>query len=267
MLIQTSTQLISSITSANDTQTEAVASITSDLDSCTAHLGSLTSQVQDAEASLNTLVEYASEAAKNCKTSDDGVCKKLLDRFSQWESIGRTTDPEIDTSSIDFFKDTVDCSKKLFERNEAVMAESVSNLDSTLIDLRGRIPDFDNVSAALAPRLPVLLSEHLTKTVHGYEPTGTTPLRRTLPYPKNLARTQRHSLLLNEFRQAHGFPAQESPLVDVTNTEPRSASSCFISNPDSSECDGENDCTRKSESRASSGVVSLFIRLLYYYYY
>ena len=262
LLVQTSAELINSIGSANESQTGTVASITSALDSCATQLNCLTNRIHDAEASVNTLVLSTSEAAKNCKTSENGVCKKLSTRYSQWESIGRTTDSNVDTISVDFFKDTVNCSKKLFERNEAEMTESVGRLGDTLNSVQTCLPGFDDVSGALSPRLPLLLSEHLSKTVHGYVPTGKTPSRKNVAYPKNLTRTARHSQLLSEFRQAHGFPLQESPLVDLTNTDRQSSSSCFIPNPTSPECEVENECVPKSESRASSGVVSFFAFLL-----
>lgn len=260
-LTQASSDLIASITSARKAQAAAVAEITPNLDSCAVHLSSLSRSIQDAGAALDTLVEDTSQAANECMSSAGGIGKELIDRSVQWQSLGVEIKPPYDATSTHFFTHIVDESKTRLNQNKIALRESLAKVDDAASAVSVCIPEFDNISTALVPRLPVLLSDHLSKTVHSYKPTGMTPLRKDVPYPKDLARTAQHSLLLAEFRRAHGFPAQESPLMDVTNMAERSSSSCFLLNPSSSsptiDCEAENAYARKSGSRGSSGLVSM----------
>ncbi|KAL5112880.1 Kinesin-like protein KIF11 [Taenia crassiceps] len=258
---QASSELIGCIASAKEVQAAAIADITSNLGSCAVHLSSLCSSIQDAGASLDTLVEYTSQAANECMSSVGGIGKDLIDRSVHWQSLGAEIKPPYDATSTEFFTHIVDESKAHIHQNNIAVRESLSKMDDAASAVSVHIPEFDNISTALVPRLPMLLSDHLSKSVHSYKPTGMTPLRKDVPYPKDLARTAQHSLLLAEFRKTHGFPAQESPIVDVTNTTACSSSLCFLLNPSSSsptiDCEVENAYARKSGSRGSSGLGTL----------
>ncbi|VDK35579.1 unnamed protein product [Taenia asiatica] len=260
-LTQASSDLIGCIASAKEAQTAAVADITPNLDSCAVHLSSLSSSIQNAGVAMDTLVEYTSQAANECMSSVGGIGRELIDRSVQWKSLGTEIRPPYDAISTEFFTHIVDESKTHLNQNEIAVRESLAKVDDAVSAVSVCIPEFDNISTALVPRLPVLLSDHLSKTVHSYKPTGMTPLRKDALYSKDLARTARHSLLLAEFRKAHGFPAQESPLMDVTNMAEHSGSSCFLLNPSSSspaiDCEVENAYARKSGSRGSSGLGTL----------
>ncbi|EUB61650.1 Kinesin-related motor protein Eg5 [Echinococcus granulosus] len=261
LLTRTSNELIGSISSAKEALVASVANIAPDVDSCTVHLSSLSSSIQDAGTALDTLVEDTSQAANECMSSVGGIGKKLIDGSIQWQSLGSEIKPGCNVASTEFFIHTVDESKTRLNQNKIAARESLTKVDDAVSAVNDYIPEFDNISTALVPRLPALLSGHLAKTIHSYNPTGLTPLRKDVPYPKNLARTAQHSLLLAEFRQAHGFPSQESPLMDVTNMVECGSSSCFLLNPSSSSptVDGEveNGYARKSSSRGSSGLGTL----------
>ncbi|VDM24595.1 unnamed protein product [Hydatigera taeniaeformis] len=261
-LTQASSDLIGCIASAKEAQAAAVASVAPALDDCAVHLSSLSSSIQDAGAALDTLVEYTSQAANECMSSDGGIGKKLVDRSVQWQALGSEVKSLYDGKSTEFFVCAVKDSKTRLNQNKLTVEESLAKVDDAASAVNAYIPELDNISTALVPRLPVLLSEHLSKTVRSYKPTGMTPLRKDVPYPKHLARTAQHSLLLAEFRKAHGFPAHESPLMDVTNRDALSASSCLLLNPSSSSsptigCEIENAYVRKSDSRGSSGLGTL----------
>ncbi|VDD76516.1 unnamed protein product [Mesocestoides corti] len=259
-LRQLSTDLLGSISFVSESQAAVATSISSDVDCCTKDISRLGSRIRDAASSLDILIESSLNAAKKCMSSPNGVGKQLFDKAADWKSLSAEGTTEVDEPNTDFFVRTVEDSKCRLKLNETYTAESMNKLEDTAAGFSDLVPAMDMVSTALIPRLPALLSDHLAGSIRDYSPTGETPQRRDISYPKEFARTARHSLLLEGFRQTHGFPAQESPLADMSNLAGRSNSQWFLLDQTPSlptvECDVENDFDRKSGSRASSGLAS-----------
>ncbi|KAM7541233.1 hypothetical protein Aperf_G00000044868 [Anoplocephala perfoliata] len=242
-------ELLASMSSVNDDQKAAASSITSEVESCTAALGDLSKSVKDTGAALRVLAENTSEAAKECMSSPNGLGKQLGHQYLQWRTINSDIALSGDASSASLFTQTVKGSKDRFVQTELAVEESMDKVGESVRAVEARIPDFEEIRSALIPRLPVLLSEHLSETIHDYKPTGTTPMRKNLSYPKDIPRTERHSLLLSRFRQEFG-----PPLSDFTNVASSQMADRFSLSSALDECDQENSPDRRSGSRCSSGV-------------
>lgn len=254
----TAEELLTLISSTSNDQKAAVSSITSELDNCVAGLNVLSRSIEDTGAKLHVLTESASEAANEYMASPNGLGKQLENQYVQWRAISSDVNLLDDAASISFFTQTVKGTKDRFVQTELAVEKSMDKVGEAVNAIEVRIPAFEEIRNALIPRLPALLSDHLSETIHDYKPTGTTPMRKNLIYPKDVPRTGRHSLLLSKFRQELG-----PPLYDYTNVAGHRGTDASPSllaerlSPSSAldECDQENSPGRRSGSRYSSGVV------------
>ncbi|VDN95965.1 unnamed protein product [Rodentolepis nana] len=206
-------ELLTLITSANDGQKASVSTTITDLDNCVANLDTLSKSVKDASDTFDILTDRTSQTAKECMLSSHGLGKQLKDQCAQWESISSDANISDEITSISFFAQTVDGVKERFTRIKSTVESAMGKVGDAVASVEARIPVFKEIRSALVPRLPVLLSDHLSEAILDYSPTGETPSRKNLPYPKSIPRTERHSILLSQFREDYGT----LPLADVSN--------------------------------------------------
>lgn len=269
-LKQVIAELSGSISSVGETRAAAVESITADCRVVTSSLRTLGDGVQRVGVAFDDLVDKVVVAASDCMSS--GVGSQILAHSNDWRQVATTgasvDDP--DATSVNYFKHVTQSFLSRLELTKTQTAEEINRLGESVEAVRNHIPTLDAVSSTLVPRLPSLLGSHLAHSVKAYAPTGKTPQRRRVAYPSELVRTRRHSGLLSEFRRNKGFPAEESPLADLTNADvlsTRQTSSSSMGPPPqppvlsnlSSGCvqgeDEENSYESQSEGRTSSGVV------------
>nr|CDS27429.1 kinesin family 1 [Hymenolepis microstoma] len=206
-------ELLTLISSANDEQKASVSTTINDLGNCVVNLDTLSKSVKDAGDTLNVLADRTSQTANECMHSSHGLGKQLKDHCAQWESINSDSIISDEITSISSFAQTVEGVKEHFTKMQSVVESAMGRVGDAVASVEARIPAFKEIRSALVPRLPVLLSNHLSETIRDYSPTGETPSRKNLPYPKSVPRTERHSVLLTQFREDCGT----LPLVDVSN--------------------------------------------------
>ncbi|KAM3186450.1 hypothetical protein ACTXT7_004295 [Hymenolepis weldensis] len=241
-------ELLTLISSAYDGQKASVSTVTADLDNCVANLDTLSESVKNAGDTLHVLAGCTSQTANECLHSSNGLGRQIIDLCTQWQSISSDANISDNTASPSFFTQTVEEAKERFTKIESTMESAMERVGDAVASVGARISAFEEIRSALVPHLPALLSNHLSETIRDYKPTGDTPTRKYLPYPKTVPRTERHSVLLTQFRQDHG----RLPLVDVSNdpnAERRKgdgSSSFFMSD--------EENAVLSCGSRTSSGV-------------
>lgn len=227
-----------------------MSTVTADLDHCVANLDTLSKSVKNAGDTLHILAGCTSQTANECLHSSNGLGRQIKDLCTQWQSISSDANFSDKNASTSFFTQTVEEAKERFTKIESTVESAMERVGDTVASVESRISAFEEIRSALVPHLPALLSNHLSETIRDYKPTGDTPTRKYLPFPKTVPRTERHSVLLTQFRQDHG----RLPLEDVSNdpnAERRKGdgSSIFFMSD-------EENAVLSCGSRTSSGVVS-----------
>lgn len=172
------------------------------------------------------------ESKKSCKTSKDSVTtfnnnrqqvlsdfeQKVLSNSNDFKTASQTASENTkDKIKVleNFFMEETDRMTSVVQTNHAQEVSQVEVSQSTMTEQCDHIADWSKCFSCELNRrtteVQVFLTEELKKDI----PTGLTPQRRQITYPRNLTKTDDHDVILEDFRSTY----RPDPIVMNLDTQ------------------------------------------------